>query len=189
MACATISGRMVQRLREKWSSTNRIIILHPLGPILVNPWNHLPEDYEVTLVTVSGKKVAAECSNALEKMLADCKAAGNRPMICSAYRSGSGQAYNLNRKISQYQAGGLSYETAYAKAMKVVAAPGTSEHQLGLAVDIIDAAYQMMNRRQSETATQQWLMEHCWEYGFICAILMVAQTARASSLNRGTTAM
>lgn len=45
--------------------------------------------------------------------------------------------------------------------------PGTSEHQLGLAVDIVDADYQLLNHAQEDTAVHQWLLEHCWDYGFI----------------------
>ena len=49
----------------------------------------------------------------------------------------------------------LDYGAARAKALQSVAIPGTSEHHLGLAVDIVG------------TAAQAWLAEHCWEYGFI----------------------
>ena len=45
--------------------------------------------------------------------------------------------------------------------------PGTSEHQLGLAVDIVDTGYQNLDEQQEQTAVQQWLLENCAEYGFI----------------------
>ena len=48
-----------------------------------------------------------------------------------------------------------------------VAPPGASEHQTGLAVDIVDADYLELDEGQESTATQQWLMTHCTEYGFI----------------------
>ena len=48
-----------------------------------------------------------------------------------------------------------------------MARPGTSEHQAGLAVDIVDRSYQVLDHRQETTAVQQWLMAHCAEYGFI----------------------
>ena len=48
-----------------------------------------------------------------------------------------------------------------------MAPPGASEHQTGLAVDIVDANYLELDEGQEETATQQWLMIHCAEYGFI----------------------
>ena len=49
----------------------------------------------------------------------------------------------------------------------MVAVPGTSEHQLGLALDIVDADNQLLDESQENTAVQKWLMEHSWEYGFI----------------------
>ena len=52
---------------------------------------------------------------------------------------------------------GLSQEEAEAEALRWVAAPGTSEHQLGLAVDVSGATYDVF----------LWLQEHSWEYGFI----------------------
>lgn len=56
---------------------------------------------------------------------------------------------------------------AQKQAATEVAVPGTSEHQLGLAVDLVDASYQVLDEAQASTPAQQWLMEHCWEYGFI----------------------
>ena len=61
----------------------------------------------------------------------------------------------LTLRTQEYEARGYSSGAAYAKARETVALPGTSEHNLGLAVDILgDAAI-------------AWLGEHCWEYGFI----------------------
>ena len=34
-------------------------------------------------------------------------------------------------------------------------------------MDIVAASYQILDEGQAETAEQKWLMEHCWEYGFI----------------------
>ena len=48
-----------------------------------------------------------------------------------------------------------------------VAIPNTSEHQLGLAVDIIDCYYTNLDKGQEETSTQRWLMTNAWRYGFI----------------------
>ena len=62
---------------------------------------------------------------------------------------------------------GADREEAPAIAARSVAVPGTSEHQLGMAVDIIDEYYAKLDEGQEKTATQQWLMENCWRYGFI----------------------
>lgn len=127
---------------------------------LVNPWYYLPEDYEVTLVpSEGGFRVAEFCLEPLLQMLADCRAAGLNPMICSGYR-------NYWDQLSLYQDMIASMGSA-AAASTIVAVPNTSEHQLGLAVDIVTPNNQTLNRAQAETRVQQWLMEHCWDYGFI----------------------
>ena len=60
-----------------------------------------------------------------------------------------------------------SEDEAKAEAAKAVAIPGTSEHQLGLAVDLVDANMQDLTSAQESTETQKWLMANSWRYGFI----------------------
>ena len=48
-----------------------------------------------------------------------------------------------------------------------MAKPGTSEHQVGLALDIVSSEYQELDEAQMETEDQKWLMENSWKYGFI----------------------
>ena len=62
---------------------------------------------------------------------------------------------------------GYSEEEARTETARNVAKPGTSEHQLGLAVDIVDKDYQVLDEAQEDTAVQKWLMENSWRYGFI----------------------
>ncbi len=136
--------------------------------LLVNPWNYVPADYEPDLVvSAGGGMVTRDCDKALRQMLADCEQAGHETVVCSAYRTQSWQQKIYDAQIQTQLHKGLSYEEAVIAAGKVVAVPGTSEHQLGLAVDIMDADYQYLNSRQADMPAQQWLMEHCWEYGFI----------------------
>jgi len=141
---------------------------HGIRVVLVNPWNMIPEDYSVELVNVTDEyRVSAQCSEALEQMLADCEAAGFEPYIVSAYRTQADQEFLFNRKINTLMDQGWSRENAEIEAAKNVAIPGTSEHQLGLAVDIIGSEYPYLDEYQATTATQQWLMENCCRYGFI----------------------
>lgn len=135
--------------------------------ILVNPWNFVPEDYSVELAKCHGWQVAKECVPELKQMLKDCSAAGNSAVIVSAYRTHSYQAGLYQNRIDRFIAQGYSREKAEVEAAKRVAYPGTSEHELGLAVDIVDESYQKLNTKQETTAAQQWLMENCWRYGFI----------------------
>lgn len=135
---------------------------------LVNPWTPLPEGYQPTLATVeNGYQVDQRCAADLEAMLAACREAGLSPVLCSAYRTQEKQTALYENLVGKRMAQGLSREDAETQAAKEVARPGTSEHQLGLAVDIVDASYQLLDTRQEDTPVQQWLMEHCWEYGFL----------------------
>ena len=49
----------------------------------------------------------------------------------------------------------------------MVAVPGTSEHQLGLALDLVDARHVKLDESQENTDAYKWLSKHCAEYGFI----------------------
>lgn len=136
--------------------------------LLVNPWNGLPEDYVPFLDTVEeGFLMDRRCANALMSMLNDCRAAGNLAVICSAYRTQEYQQELFDNKIMRLLGEGVSYEQAPVVAARSVAVPGTSEHQLGLAVDIIDELYVNLDYWQQFTSVQQWLMANCSDYGFI----------------------
>lgn len=136
--------------------------------VLVNPWTPLPQEQQTDLLQLdSGFFVAVECFNDLNRMLSDCADAGFDPYVCSAYRTQADQEYLFERKVKYYLEKGYEQEEAEEQAGTSVAVPGTSEHQLGLAVDIIERDYPYLNEKQAQTETQKWLMEHCWEYGFI----------------------
>ena len=136
--------------------------------LLVNPWNALPEDYEVELATLSnGLQVDARIYDDLNDMLTDCRAAGLSPIVCSAYRTEATQTRLYNNKVARVRASGVPEEQVEAEAARWVAKPGTSEHQTGLALDIVAASYQILDEKQEDTAEQQWLMENSWKYGFV----------------------
>ena len=136
--------------------------------ILVNPWNSVPENYEVRLRQVEdGYLVDARAASALTRMIDDCRAAGNLPVICSAYRTQSYQEELFQNKVLRVIATGVMPGEAEVIAARSVAVPGTSEHQLGLAVDIIDETYVNLDHWQENTSVQRWLMANCWRYGFI----------------------
>lgn len=137
--------------------------------ILVNPWNHIPESYEVelTLIQNGGHAIDTRCYPYLMQMLEDCKDAGLHPLICSSYRSAADQKSLFKERVQELKQQGYTAKNARIKAAVSVAVPGTSEHQLGLAVDIVDQYYQLLNISQESTPVQQWLMENSWKYGFI----------------------
>ena len=110
----------------------------------------------------------ARAAGPLLQMIDDCIAAGNDPLVVSGYRTMEKQELLFHNKILRLvEYDGVLWDDAPEIAARSVARPGTSEHQLGLAVDIIDYNYPYLNEEQETMPTQQWLMEHCWDYGFI----------------------
>lgn len=135
---------------------------------LVNPWNPLPDDWTVDLVTLDdGHRVDSRCYEAYMEMINACKAAGYSPVNCSSYRTQETQQSLYDNKVQRLISSGMSEEEAKTEAAKAVAIPGTSEHQLGLAVDLVDANMQDLTSAQESTETQKWLMANSWRYGFI----------------------
>lgn len=136
--------------------------------LLANPWNFIPEDHVPETVCFNGwQYVSVECYDALMSMLDDCRKAGLTPYVASAYRTHGDQRYLYNNKIQRLINEGYSVEDANKLAGTVVAVPGTSEHELGLALDLVDNNYRNLDEAQENTPVQQWFMAHCWEYGFI----------------------
>lgn len=137
--------------------------------ILINGDNPLPDDFAVPELTQldNGYSIDSRVFPALQEMLAGARAAGYNPLVCSAYRSREKQTYLHRRRMNTYLQRGYSQEQASDAAAFWVAKPGTSEHQAGLAADIVDAAYPTLNKSQENRPVQKWLMAHCAEYGFI----------------------
>ena len=136
---------------------------------LVNSTHSLEDGYvpELADVDANGHQLDARAADALKEMLSDAKAAGLSPIVCSSYRTWEKQTSLFDAQVARCEAQGLTGDAAVAEARTVVAYPGTSEHQLGLAADIVALSYQILDEKQMETPEQQWLMEHCDEYGFI----------------------
>ncbi len=152
---------------------------------VVNPWHSVPEGYKVTLKSLpseyaTSKKVADFIYDDLMEMIKDCEDA-MRDMFAgtgktvptvwvrSANRTNTDQRILFENKVNRVKAAnpGLSQEEAEIEAAKVVARPGTSEHQLGLAVDLVDKRLNSLVEEQENMEAQIWLMENCWKYGFI----------------------
>ena len=138
--------------------------------LVVSAASPLPEGYAPKLDVVVGEyEMDERCAAKCLQMIEDCQDAGmGLPMICSAYRTQEYQEMLYENKVVRVmQEDWLSYEDALVEAATVVAVPGTSEHQTGLAADIMDEVYPYLNEWQEHTDAQIWLMEHAPEYGFI----------------------
>lgn len=135
---------------------------------LVNPWTTVPDQYQIVIKQLqNGHAVDERCYPDLQQMMDDCRYAGLEPLICSSYRSWEAQEQLFSSQVNGYIEQGYSQQEAREEAAKIVAVPGTSEHQLGLAVDIVDVNNQNLNDSQENTEVQRWLMQNSWRYGFV----------------------
>ncbi len=136
--------------------------------LLVNKWNPIDRDYSLDLVELrNGHSVDIRAYPDLQDMMDDARAEGLQPIICSSYRTNQKQRDLFKNQVDKYLALGLTEEEAEEQAAKWVAVPGTSEHQTGLAVDIVALDYQILDEGQEDTPEQKWLMENSYKYGYI----------------------
>ncbi len=137
---------------------------HGWNLILINGDYHIPSDYDVELVTLAnGQQVDRRIYPALQEMFDTMREEGVYPVVASGYRTEGKQRQLLDEKISEYEEIGYSWWKARREALQWVAKPGTSEHQLGIAVDI--------NQEGTRSAAKQvydWLDDNAHKYGFIC---------------------
>lgn len=130
--------------------------------MLVNSRYRIPDDYSVELIRLSnGEQVDSRIYPDLQEMFDDARGAGYSLFVRAGYRSEEDQENLMEDKIEAYRQEGYSQREAEREAEKWVAKPGTSEHELGLSVDINAEGQTDGNR------LYQWLADHSWKYGFI----------------------
>ena len=133
--------------------------------ILVNRDHPIPEGYTVPAFTElrNGNRVDSRIYPDLQNMFDDMRREGLRPGITSSFRTHADQQSMMDQKIKEYENAGNSHEDAVKLAEEWVALPGTSEHELGLSVDISSED----RDTQSPDRIWSWLNENCWKYGFV----------------------
>ena len=135
---------------------------------LVNYKNKIPDDWKVNLISLNDQQsIDQRAYQELKNMLNDAKKQGLDIIICSSYRTYDRQKELFVNKIKEYLKAGYGYNEAQEAASMWVAKPNMSEHQLGLAVDLVSKKNQRLDDSQERTAEQQWLIKNCWQYGFI----------------------
>ena len=134
--------------------------------MLINKWNPLPEDYEPELCEpVTGCQMDVCCAEALREMLTDLENAVGRQSYLNGYRAYAYQNIIFSNAVDELMQQGRSYQDAYHAVSTSTAPPGASEHQYGVAIDIMDPIDTFYEH--GETDVVAWLKEHCWDYGFI----------------------
>ncbi len=138
---------------------------------LINPDHPVPDNFPLQLswVSLNGKdrQVHSVCADAFKKMVNAAKKDGVTLLLRSTYRDFDYQTMLFNNKVKEYTNKGYSQEDATRIAATIVAVPGTSEHQTGLAADITTPSFDRLNENFDKTEAFQWLITHCAEYGFI----------------------
>lgn len=134
---------------------------------LVNKDNPLPRDFSVETAEAAEGQLDSRAASALSQMVSDMEAQGLSPVVCSSFRTWEEQEALHQNKVNRLLSQGYSLASAEEEASRWVVPAGTSEHQLGLAADIVAADCQVLEEEQENTPEQQWLMAHCQEYGFI----------------------
>lgn len=139
--------------------------------ILVNKENLLARDFVpealVEIHEPTGSKLDktyvnrlnVEAYKAFKEMQKEALKAGYEIFVDSSYRTYDYQEKVFNHVVS---------EKGMAHALKFVAVPGGSEHQTGLAVDIIFRRNNEMIEEQTENDPEiKWLFANAYKYGFI----------------------
>ena len=145
---------------------------------IVNDKNLLSAAFQPECDTISGTNKLFE-KNALpdlEAMLQDLRDHGYTPYVAGAYRSYTYQEKLFNGKASQIATGmnppvtdylDPRYQEAVTKARTITAYPGSSEHQLGLGVDILDRQRSWLDYSTMNQEFFAYLDSICADYGFI----------------------
>ncbi|MBQ8857546.1 MAG: M15 family metallopeptidase [Lachnospiraceae bacterium] len=152
------------------TTSQKSTIVLPWNLTLVNFENALPENFapEELAEVDNGYEADSRIVEAAKKMIADARDEDVRIIALSAFRDYEYQMELFENKVQRLQQEkGYSVDKAREEAATVVAYPGTSEHQLGLALDLVDARHTKLDESQENTAAYKWLYEHCDEYGFI----------------------
>ena len=136
--------------------------------LLVNPWNPLPEDFRVEVTDIGDDQaVDSRVWPFLAQLLEEAKRDGMELVVCSSFRTRQVQQTLFDNKIRRLRDQGMTPEEAEGEAAKWVARPGTSEHEAGLAVDMVAADFRNLTAAQAERPEQQWLMQNAHRFGFI----------------------
>lgn len=153
--------------------------------ILLNKKYVLPSNYEMDLQYLTGTSVRLEsvAAKAFNSMYIDALKKGLTLTVVSGYRTFESQRrlfenkiYALEVEAAQQYANGGSYDengnyiepvkpdkkTVVLNATKSVCPPGCSDHNAGLAVDIVS-----QNDDFASTQEYKWLTDNAHNYGFI----------------------
>lgn len=162
--------------------------------ILVSKKHPMSENYQVDTVEIEeGKRFDVRAADQLRAMFAAARKDGNPLYLVSTYRTIAYQKNLYNRKVNEMLGQGMGQEQAEAEAANIVAPPGTSEHNTGLAADIVSADWYSKHDDLydtfDQTAAYKWLSQNAYKFGFVLRYPKDKKTLPTSYTSHGTTAM
>ncbi len=145
------------------AEVHRIPVSEEWNLIVVNRWNKIPEDFSISLTELSNsQKVDSRIYPYLQEMFDEMRREGIYPVVREGYRTAKEQEEIYDERVQAYRNEGYSSARAERIVKEWVALPGTSEHQLGIAVDI--------NADKTQSTNDEvyvWLAQNAHRYGFI----------------------
>ena len=145
---------------------------HAWYHILVNENIAVPEHFEPVLVEVFPEmQVDERIADSVREMFESASSQGLQLQAISAFRSYERQREIFNASMFSRMEEGLSPLDAFNETRTRVALPGHSEHQLGLALDIVSAHNHALDESQGQTPEGIWLRQNSWRYGFVIRYL------------------
>lgn len=129
---------------------------------VINNQNEMSKDYELNLKNCRGIPVDARIRERLEDMIQGASSQNVKLWISSGYRSLEKQSELFANKVNEYKNKGYTDIDATNLAQGVVARPSTSEHNMGIAVDLNGVKDDFCYSEE-----YKWLMENSHNYGFV----------------------
>ena len=121
---------------------------------------YVPDSLRKTQVHGMSQSMREDAAAALEELFQAAQSEGIKLSSVSGYRSYSKQSLIYSRKVGR--------TGSEAEADKLVARPGTSEHQTGLCMDlIVGGANPVLDESFADHACYRWLVENAHKFGFI----------------------
>lgn len=136
--------------------------------MLISKREPVPLDYTFELGMMQGGiradiRILEEAS----EMLKEAREEGIFLVVCSPYRDYDRQEMLFNQKVKSFMQQGMSFMEAYIQSSHTIAVPGASEHQVGLALDIVCNTHYHLDEAFGDTEAGKWLAENSYHYGFI----------------------
>lgn len=162
------SGRYTFSEEER-AECRRLSLENPELLVLVNKETELDSSFDSRLRNICNGRLQASdfLYRDLVDMLAAARREGYQYWIASAYRSRTRQQELIDEDVKRFMAEGMSYQDALAETLTETMPAGHSEHETGLALDILCSGNEEMDISQAREPGNHWMVTHCAEYGFI----------------------